>query len=255
MRRWLSYHLVKSVSAAVAMSLAVFPPERRFAAALKYARLLRLPLSIFSPSRDNPGFSPTERVLRVILQTATRRNLTFSIPLREAGMDRLHSSYRRFGRLVLCSGHFPLNGVITTVLCRHGYPVALLSWVPTTPSVSWGTRVKCDVIRARFPHTLVQARTHLAGAKVLLFEVDSHVPPRGTGGASSYQSRNGRRYVYHSFFHLAERTGTPVLFFGTRLARDGVVEVFIEAPDSTQENAASAVTTANSCARFLDRYS
>jgi lauroyl/myristoyl acyltransferase len=242
---------------------AAAPPRMRYGAALGLCRMAGTAYVRLRPGQARAwtlGDPPPAIALRALLTALTHHGGRFDPRLRTVGEHLISETFDQAGRLILCSGHFAMNRVMLRWLSDRGIARAVISrgdyqaedrnrngWVWGRPGATVTT------IDAGQHSALLQARTALRSGHALLVSPETPVPrarclPYACGAAT--------RYLSDHIFRLAGRLRVPVLFYATRLGRDGAIDIRIEQPSvAVPVTAADIEACRLECARFIARWS
>lgn len=220
----MTYNMAKGAfyagASAVAFALArLMPSNRLYPSCVRAAALMAWPLG----ERARRMFAVTRPdarsiVLQHILCVATRHG-GVAVHVRVENTTLLEDTWRRHGRLLLCTAHLGLTMAIQHVLHERGIPLQMIGHPPRADGLHWGCPGPAPII-ADDALCLVRARRALAQGHALMAYPDRVV-------------HAGRTYAYHirrNLFRFAIHTGTPVLFFDARLAKDGAILVHFARP-------------------------
>lgn len=156
--------------------------------------------------------------LNSILSLLTRSKIKFPIPVKAKGFELFNK--KKFGGLVLCSVHFPLNNVAVRYLIENGHkpkvaiasahrkekPVAIWGSTETIPSIPTG------------PFVLMKARTILMEGAMVVVLVDKDL------GYS----------ISPNIFLLAQKLKVDLLCYFSVLLPDGTIEVSFFEPSAVK---------------------
>jgi hypothetical protein len=207
-------------TSAVAFALTrMTSPDRLYAQCVRAASILAWPLgertrrllAIIRPD-------PRSVILQHILCVATRHG-GVAVRVRVENTTLLEDTWRRHGRLLLCTAHLGLTMAIQRVLHERGIPLQIIGQPPRADGLHWGCPQPATIITSN-THCLVRARRALAQGHALLAYPDM----------VAHASRTHAYYVRRNLFRFAIRTRTPVLFFDARQEKDGAILVHFARP-------------------------
>jgi hypothetical protein len=182
-----------------------------------------------------------QNFLGLILTKLGWRKVSFPIPITTSGLDLLIDLHSKHERLIICSGHFPLNRIVHQVLGELSLPYVVVSTVKGFDM--WGNfkRPNCKILPVS-AHVFLHAKRHLLAGDIVITDID-----RVNKGQVIEVSPN--------LFRLAQLTATPVLFVRTALTDQGRILVHFEAPSQLLIQSADINFCLQEFIRFLDQSS
>lgn len=164
-------------------------------------------------------------MLRILMRTMTRAEVPFDIDVEFRGEELMPR-----GGVIVVSGHFLLNVVITRWAYDHGRTFTGIFGMEREPVFYAGTLVPLDLLYAG-PQVFVQARTKIEEGSILFSDIDN---TEANDRWSPIDVPGGRRYVSPALLKFAAHTRTPVVFAATYFDERGRVIVTFERPTSDE---------------------
>lgn len=177
------------------------------------------PYSTISSAYQKPRFKP--HILRHLLNALSIHDVLFKPLIKVPQRGVLLNVYLNYNRLLLVTGHYPLNGAIHCIMHDLALPFSVVAGNPPTnrfewlapPYPVWGTGRKCRMLYVS-PSVLVRAKRALVNQHVVIVAIDT-----------------GRNSINENIFHFSSITKTPIMFFKSILNPSGEeIEISIAAP-------------------------
>lgn len=222
-------HFLSVASRLLFKILSVYRSERRFAAALKIARvsapvLERLKILPAPPFCLNnyQGY-----LLSYILSSMTYQGLEFDPVITVRGAKELKN-----GRAIIVTGHYYLNMIFSRWLYDNDH---LFSSIMLIGHDEWkiaGTKIPFEVIHP-FGKSLLKIRRRLADGHFVIVPIDSSHPYPGW---HKVNTADRDLFVSNDIINFASRINVPILFLKTQMnARHEIVVEIVRSKSTNNE--------------------
>jgi hypothetical protein len=206
------------------------PRRWRFGVARRLARglqsLVRAADRYGFPRRRWPRLDGYQELsLQYTLQGLDRLGIQFDPALTVHGADAIPA-----GGVLIATAHLFLNHLFIRWLVEQGRQVSIVMAQPPERPQLLGARASVDVIKSDAT-VFFRIRQRIAAGRVVVIALDGRTE---TAGWRRVETPVGPRFVSDALMRFAERSGIPMLFAITRIARDGGIVTNIVRPSSNR---------------------
>lgn len=203
----------------------ILPTDWRFAAAVRFARLLErvnLPRERYRMA----AAGRREAALNRVLVTLMRRRIAFKPVISVHGVDEIP----REGALGI-TAHFGLGLVLLKWLVERDQQLKVTLVITKAPIRGVDPRSPERVLTiGAGPRVLLQARSHIAAGRLTVIALDR---PRPRQGLRPMEGPERTIFLSDSPIRFAEMTRVPIIFLASRLDANGGVVATVSRPNST----------------------